>query len=469
LLAAAAGLFKQRAWQGTRLEDVAQLAGVSTATAYNHFKSKQALMGHVYAPLARGLLEAASRDIECASPPVSAIRRHIYDLATLSRENRDLTVSLVAAMQEQTYKVGETPADPEDVRVLVPLAEPLSELIAYGQQVGALKSELAAADLGTYHTSALLFRVLSQPFESAHETASIALKQLLPALLTETERLTEWSPDADLTPVLKRLTASAGRGTDDERRRLANHPLTKEYLEAGFRLLTRECMPIDPNIDEGRQEDDQVSLYFTFLTSLGILDEVRRHGDKQVDENSLHDRWPHHDDYVIDILSYAIQVKDWWPHAIAADKSSGVIAGSTDIVRAAHEAGYQDQVMGLNDPAGPMTLIATAITERHPELRESMGARYRDIQRKWMLIYQQAFARYGVRLRSDVTIQNFADIISALSDGFVLRSRADANVDFIDHDKRQTLFGRAAIAVLIACIDTGDDLTLEDAFRKLFS
>src|SRR5215831_7523513 len=98
LLEAASDLFKDRGWQGTRIEDVAQLAGVSVATAYNHFKSKQALMGHVYAPLAEGLLEAADRDIEAGCQPATAIRRHIYDLATLTRGHRDLTVALAAAM-----------------------------------------------------------------------------------------------------------------------------------------------------------------------------------------------------------------------------------------------------------------------------------------------------------------------------------------------------------------------------------
>lgn len=37
-------------------------AGVSPATAYNHFPSEHALVGHVYSPLVQPLLVQAQRD-----------------------------------------------------------------------------------------------------------------------------------------------------------------------------------------------------------------------------------------------------------------------------------------------------------------------------------------------------------------------------------------------------------------------
>jgi AcrR family transcriptional regulator len=56
LLAAADSAFSARSWQATRMEDVAAAAGVSTATAYNHFPTKHSLVGQVFAPHAAALL-----------------------------------------------------------------------------------------------------------------------------------------------------------------------------------------------------------------------------------------------------------------------------------------------------------------------------------------------------------------------------------------------------------------------------
>jgi AcrR family transcriptional regulator len=463
LLNAAQELFEQQGWNGTRIEDIARLAGVSAATAYNHFKSKQTLLGHVYAPLAENLARATDRDIESLSAPAQAIRRHISDLSLLARKYRGLTISLIAAMQEQAYKVGGAADDPDDVRRLAPLSEPLIKLISYGQDHGFLSTELTAADAGTYHTSALLFRVLNFPNETADETAAITLSQLLPALMLESSGQVSWSPDDDLSLVLKRLRRHNDEveETDIARRRLANHPLTREYLEAGFRLMTRECAPEDTG-------DTSLSGYLDFISSEEVIEETRNSSGRQADEDAFRYRWLRLDDYVRDALAYSLWVKNWWPHIMAADRADDIVATSPDLVHAAHEASYQDQVAGLNNPAMRLALIAAAVADRHPELKISMGAVYKSTQEKWIPVYQKAFADHGRELRPDVTMQDIADIFTALSDGLILRTRADPNVDFIDHDQRRTLLGKAVMAVVIGCVAPRRAETLESAFRTLF-
>ena len=60
LLDAADATFGSRGWANTRMEDVAAAAGVSAATAYNHFPSKHVLVGCVYSPLVRPRTAAAA-------------------------------------------------------------------------------------------------------------------------------------------------------------------------------------------------------------------------------------------------------------------------------------------------------------------------------------------------------------------------------------------------------------------------
>jgi AcrR family transcriptional regulator len=73
LLVAADAAFAARGWARTRVEDIAKAAGVSSVTAYNHFPSKHALVGHVYAPLVRSLRTETTRDIAAGRAVVPAL------------------------------------------------------------------------------------------------------------------------------------------------------------------------------------------------------------------------------------------------------------------------------------------------------------------------------------------------------------------------------------------------------------
>jgi AcrR family transcriptional regulator len=79
-LGAADPAFAARGWARTRVEDIASAAGVSNATAYNHFPSKHALIGHVYAPLVQTLRTQAYRDIAAGRPVVPALIDHLRAL-----------------------------------------------------------------------------------------------------------------------------------------------------------------------------------------------------------------------------------------------------------------------------------------------------------------------------------------------------------------------------------------------------
>ncbi|WP_019931254.1 TetR/AcrR family transcriptional regulator [Nocardia sp. BMG111209] len=184
LVAAARAHFAARGWQATRVEDIAHEAGVSVATAFNHF-SKQTLLGHVYAPLFEPMLTAARSDIDTGTDPVEALERHIRALTAVCRRHQTLTVALLAAVQEQTIAAAgaAAEADDGDVRNIVPFPRPLAELIDYGQRAGRFRPEPASADVAVYHINALMLRIMTRPGESADATAELVLGQLLPPLL----------------------------------------------------------------------------------------------------------------------------------------------------------------------------------------------------------------------------------------------------------------------------------------------
>ena len=176
-------MFAKRGWTGTRIEDLAREAGVSVATAYNHFPGgKQELIGVIYSPLLRPLIERARLAVAREDEPVDAISDYVAGFISVARENLGLTLPLAAAVTDQAIRADGPPHDDHDVRRLVPLVQPLAELIEYGQEVGTFPRAPGAQDVAAYHANSMLLRVLGRPHEPAETTTSLVLSQLLPAL-----------------------------------------------------------------------------------------------------------------------------------------------------------------------------------------------------------------------------------------------------------------------------------------------
>ncbi|MDN5750530.1 MAG: TetR family transcriptional regulator [Pseudonocardia sp.] len=187
LLDAADATFGSRGWARTRIEDIAAAAGVSAATAYNHFPSKHSLIGHVFAPLVRSLLQQARRDVDAGRPVVAALDDQIRALARTTSRHRELTASFFCAVQDYTIRV-EGPADPADEvdpRTLVPMPESLRLLIEHGQHTGELRTYPPASEISTMLVDLLLIRTLTLPAEPAEARAELLLTVLFGSLRPE--------------------------------------------------------------------------------------------------------------------------------------------------------------------------------------------------------------------------------------------------------------------------------------------
>lgn len=196
LLGAADPAFAARGWARTRVEDIASAAGVSNATAYNHFPSKHALIGHVYAPLVQTLRTQAYRDIAAGRPVVPALIDHVRALVRIAWRNRGLTAALSAGIADYAVKVGR-PADPHDEndpRVVAPVADVAIELISRGQQSGELRSWPPADEVGTMIINLLLLRAVGRPHDPPELIAELMLTLLFGAL--RPELLSDAGPDS---------------------------------------------------------------------------------------------------------------------------------------------------------------------------------------------------------------------------------------------------------------------------------
>ena len=196
LLSAADPAFAARGWARTRVEDIATAAGVSSATAYNHFPTKHSLIGHVYAPLLRNLRTQAYGDLRAGRPVVTALTDHLRALVRIAWRHRGLTAALAAAIADYAVRTGRRadPYDENDPRVLAPVGDVLCTLIVHGQGSGQLRPWPPADELGTMLVDLLLVRAVGRPQDPPEFTAELMLTLLFGAL--RPELLVDAGPDA---------------------------------------------------------------------------------------------------------------------------------------------------------------------------------------------------------------------------------------------------------------------------------
>src|SRR5215472_3941815 len=141
-------------------------------------------------------------------------------------------------------------------------------------------------------------------------------------------------------PVLPCLTSrqSSTRKTREARNGLANHPLTREYLDAGLRLMAGQFRPESRPADDDDDEWSKQSAFFDWLSAQKVIDEVSRGGRLRGNQGTFEDRWPYKDYYIQDLLSYALWGKHWAQHAAVAEEFAEPLTTGADFVQAVHEA-----------------------------------------------------------------------------------------------------------------------------------
>lgn len=187
LIAAADSAFSRRGWAATRIEDIADAAGVSSATAYNHFPTKHALLGVVYEPHVRGLIRQAEQEIAAGRSVVKALVDQVNALARLSWYHRGLTASFTAAVFDYTVRVGQAqdPDDHADPRTIAPIHLALLLLIQHGQATGELRDYPPAVEISGMIVNLLLVRSVNRREEPPAVTTDLLLTMLFGAVRPE--------------------------------------------------------------------------------------------------------------------------------------------------------------------------------------------------------------------------------------------------------------------------------------------
>ncbi|WP_336630851.1 MULTISPECIES: hypothetical protein [unclassified Microbacterium] len=166
------------------------------------------------------------------------------------------------------------------------------------------------------------------------------------------------------------------------------------------------------------------------------LQEVLRHAG--LTTGAAYRLWADQSDYQRDLAVAMVRLRlsapaDYVHTAIGELIASG--ADGDDVIRAAAEAHLRSAMMDADDPArsldGKQFLISLALrTTAHtwPELKAASMERHHESIAAFAELYQLLMDAYGLRMKSPLTVTDFAEAMAALGEGFAVRA-----LEGIDH------------------------------------
>jgi hypothetical protein len=273
----------------------------------------------------------------------------------------------------------------------------------------------------------------------------------------------------DLSKVLTHLD----RRTPSSRERLANDPVTAAYIAAAMRLVRRhlgpdpERIPVDP-----RDENSLARPLLSFISQRAVADEVMNNPDpfpRRGSVSTMRSTWSSHSDFIADLISFA-----FWPGNRRYD--SDVVAagterllGNPDVAQAVHDMAYL-AVSNRGSTTFRLSLVAMSTADGDKTISDAIAESYEGRVAPWREVYAAFIEARGLRLRPGITIDDFANILWVLVDGMPLRAAGHRSAAFVDHDRKRTLLGTAALALIYGFLEPAGDasgLTLEQAVHEM--
>lgn len=270
---------------------------------------------------------------------------------------------------------------------------------------------------------------------------------------------------------LSRVVTHLDRRTPFSRERLANDPVTAAYLAAAMRLVRRHLGP-DPE-RKPADPDDENSLehpLLGFLSQRAVAAEVANNPypfPRQGSVSTLRSRWKSQPDFVADLINFAM-----WPGNYPAGFYEEVAAGAErlidgpDFINAVHDLAYLNVRDAVCLPAFRLGFAAMTAAEGDEVIGGAITRSYRGFLQPWKEVYAAFMQARGLQLRPGITLDDLANLLAAIVDGLSLRSLGDPASKLIDHDRKRSLLGTAALAMILGCLESveePDGLTLEQA------
>ena len=262
---------------------------------------------------------------------------------------------------------------------------------------------------------------------------------------------------------------------------LANDPCTREFLQAGERLL-HDILVRDAGGRPGRARVPFDEL-LACVSRRQVVDEAEGSwtgpggNAGKPTESAFRYRWKTQAGYLRDLAIYSLRSRlespDQTRKAAWLLFGTGEEAGHGTFDEKIDELAYREVLALKNDKAFRLQMIFQAILAHDDQVADALRRVDNAHVEAWKKFYAEAFGRLGLRLRPDVSWDDLAHALHAAGEGVVFRallptaSQVPASARPLDPGKPTSLLAKIAMAIVVAFTDPGDGEPLRHAVRRL--
>jgi hypothetical protein len=252
---------------------------------------------------------------------------------------------------------------------------------------------------------------------------------------------------------------------------LVNSPKVASYLKAGANLVERHLGARDAS-DLGAGSDRKP--YWSgirFLTERALSCEMENLEDpflRQKGDGPYRATWACHDDYLNDLMAFLFHAINYDPQYGAELETRGDWLDTEDsFVGAVDRATYHELQAICRMPLFRLQLIMVATADRNDGIHELISNNYAGALEPWKKIYESTIASRGFQLRKGITLDQFANMLAAITEGFAIHHLGDPGAGIAGDGPAGNLVGMAVLAILNSYLEpvaepTG--LTLREQF-----
>jgi hypothetical protein len=254
---------------------------------------------------------------------------------------------------------------------------------------------------------------------------------------------------------------------------LVNSPKVASYLKAGANLVEQNLSALDrtePIGDGGRKPYWSGLRFLTERALSREMENLEAPFLRQKGAGPYRATWASHDDYLNDLLTFLFHAMNYDPQYGAELETRGDwLTTDPSFVDAVDRAAFHELQAICRMPLFRLQLIMVATADRNDGIHDAISNNYAGALEPWKKIYESTIAARGFQLRKGITIEQFANILAAITEGFAVHHLGDPGAGIIGDGPADNLVGMAVLGMMNSYLEPANEpsgLTLREQFER---
>jgi hypothetical protein len=255
---------------------------------------------------------------------------------------------------------------------------------------------------------------------------------------------------------------------------LVNSPKVASYLKAGANLIEQNLGALDSTAVEVECGRKPYWSGLRFLTERALSREMENLEPpflRQKGDGPYRATWASHDDYLNDLLTFLFHAMNYDPQYGAGLETRGDwLVSEDDFADALERAVYHELLAICRMPLFRLQLIMVATADRNDGIHDAIANNYAGALDPWMKIYEATIAARGFRLRKGITMEQFANTLAAITEGFAVHHLGDPSAGITGTGPEDSMVGTAILGIMNSFLEPRDappGRTLREEFRDI--